>query len=102
MYKGKWVTTANRKLDGEMTCVITYAGKDKWHGHFYGIWQGVEFDYMEKFTGPALKLVGKATIDGAHYDWKGTVTQQRFKATFTGDRYTGYFELKRVLPKVQK
>jgi len=83
-----------------MTCVLTplkkVKDKQRWRGRFYGIWQGVEFDYVEEFEGPATALTGKAVIDGANYTWKGSASQQRFRATFTGDRYTGKFELKRV------
>lgn len=97
VYEGTWNTTANRKLDGRMTCIVTDKGKDKWQGRFYGIWQGVKFDYNVDWTGPPDKMTGKATIDGAHYDWKGTLSTESpgtFKGTFTGDRYDGSFDLK--------
>ena len=95
VYEGDWVTT-NRRLDGKMTAVVTYGPeKGKWKSRFYGIWQGVDFDYTVDFTGPVDKLVGKATIDGASYDWQGTISQEAFKATFGGSRYRGHFDMKR-------
>lgn len=101
VYEGKWVTT-NRKLDGTMTCVVKDKGKDKWHGKFYGVWQGVEFSYDVDWTGTPDNLVGKAVIDGANYEWTGkmtTVTPGTFSGKFTGDRYTGSFDLKQKVKK---
>jgi hypothetical protein len=94
VYVGDWVTT-NRKLDGTMTAVITPTAGQEWQGRFYGIWQGVDFDYTVTFTGPADDLAGKATIDGASYDWRGWMTDDEFRANFTGDRYEGFFNLRR-------
>ncbi len=94
IYEGTWRTT-NRKLDGAMTCVVTPLPQQKWRGHFYGVWQGVKFDYTETFEGPANALQGKATIDGAAYEWKGALNQKQFKANFSGDRYIGSFDLAR-------
>jgi hypothetical protein len=96
VYEGPWKTT-NRKLDGMMTCVVTDLGSDKWNGRFYGVWQGVPFDYRVPFAGPADKLRGTATIDGAHYDWTGAITSEAggsFRGTFGGNRYVGSFDLK--------
>ncbi len=96
-YEGTWVTVKNRKLNGDMTCVVTENGKDKWKGHFYGTWEGRKFSYNVDFTGPPDKLVGKAVIDGADYDWTGEIGAQSpgwFKGSFTGNRYTGSFDLK--------
>jgi hypothetical protein len=100
IYEGVWRTT-NRKLDGIMTCVVTDFGDGNWQGRFYGVWQGVKYDYTVTFAGPPHELRGKATIDGAHYDWKGEITEQpaaSFKGTFGGTRYTGFFDLKEKLP----
>src|SRR6185369_491920 len=91
IYHGEWKTT-NRKLDGEMTCIVTEIAKEKWEGRFYGIWQGVDFDYTVPFTGPLTKLHGKTTIDGAAYEWKARIDGDRFRANFGGDRYTGSFD----------
>lgn len=102
IYEGTWVTTKNRKLDGTMTCVVIDNGKDTWHGRFFGVWQGVKFSYDVDWSGPPEKLVGKATIDGAKYDWTGTVTPGspgQFKGTFDSGRYTGSFDLKQKIPK---
>jgi hypothetical protein len=96
VYEGLWKTT-NRKLDGTMTCVVTSLGPEKWSGRFYGVWQGVPFDYTVPFTGPPDNLRGTATIDGAHYDWIGVLSDEAggsFKGTFGGNRYTGSFDLK--------
>jgi hypothetical protein len=94
IYEGSWKTT-NRKLDGTMTCVITPVASEKWKGRFYGRWQGVDFDYTVDIIGPADKLRGTATIDGAAYEWKGWMKDDKFKANFGGDRYTGSFELQK-------
>lgn len=101
VFEGPWRTT-NRKLDGIMTCEVTRLAEEKWQGRFYGIWQGVDYDYTVTFTGPPNDLRGTATIDHADYDWTGKMessnTSQgvpdRFKATFGGTRYAGYFDMK--------
>jgi len=101
VFEGPWHTT-NRKLDGVMTCVVTDLGSENWQGRFYGVWQGVPFDYTVKFSGPPSRLHGTATIDGADYSWTGNIgsgetvrdSQGSFKGTFGGNRYTGYFDLK--------
>src|SRR5258707_645044 len=96
VYEGTWVTT-NRALDGTMTCVVTDLGGNKWRGHFYGDWQGNEFSYRVNFSGPPEKLRGRATIDGADYEWTGEMGKGSpgwFKGKFTGDRYEGSFTLK--------
>lgn len=102
VFEGPWRTT-NRKLDGIMTCVVTPVSEEKWQGRFYGVWQGVPFDYTVPFSGPANKLQGTATIDGASYTWTGEITrdpQPTFKATFGGSRYIGSFEMKEKPRKV--
>jgi hypothetical protein len=96
IYEGSWHTT-NRKLDGIMTCVVSKAGPEKWQGRFYGVWQGVAFDYKVPFSGPTSDLSGIAQIDGADYTWKGRITEGKsagFVGTFGGSRYSGYFELR--------
>lgn len=100
VFEGPWHTT-NRKLDGIMTCEVNDLGDDQWQGRFHGVWQGVPFDYTVKFDGPPAKLRGKAQIDGADYEWTGSMTREataespgRFKGSFGGTRYTGYFDLK--------
>ena len=95
-YEGVWHTT-NRKLDGPLTCAVSDLGNEKWQGRFYGMWQGVPFDYTVTFTGPPAQLRGTATIDGADYTWTGAMrrdTPGSFKGTFGGTRYEGYFDLK--------
>src|SRR5204863_8072683 len=96
IYEGVWHTT-NRKLDGTMTCVVTDLGSEKWRGRFYGVWQGVAFDYTVAFSGPPSDLHGTAQIDGADYTWKGKISKgeaRRFTGSFGGSRYEGYFDLK--------
>lgn len=96
VYEGTWVTT-NRKLDSTMTCVVTDLGENRWRGHFYGEWQGVRFSYTVGFSGPPEKLQGKAIIDGADYEWTGTMSKEApgwFKGSFGGSRYVGSFTLK--------
>ena len=94
--------------------------KDKWKGRFWGVWQHVPFDYTVEFgpnksskrsdepTNPGEKhgqltadtlgiaVAGKATIDGASYDWTGTLAPNEFDIQFTGSRYEGHLELARV------
>lgn len=97
IYEGTWITT-NRPLTGTMTCVVTDQGNNQWRGHFYGIWQGVQFSYKVRFSGPPEMLKGKAIIDGADYEWTGTMTKGTpgsLKGSFTGGRYEGSFDLKR-------
>ena len=74
VYEGSWNTT-NRKLDGVMTCVVSQSGPQKWQGRFYGVWQGVAFDYKVPFSGPTTDLSGTAQIDGADYTWKGRISE---------------------------
>lgn len=96
VYEGTWKTT-NRKLDGTMIAEVTDLGGGKWKGRFYGVWQGVKFDYKVEFSGPPDKLTGKARIDGADYNWKGSMGTESpgfFKGTFDGSRYIGSFDLK--------
>jgi hypothetical protein len=97
-YHGTWKTTAPRKLDGDMTAVITPLGGDKWSGRFHGIWQGVPFDYTVKFSGKYNALTGKANIDGANYDWKGSIADETWdlNGSYGGDRYAGSFALKLI------
>ena len=100
VFEGPWHTT-NRKLDGIMTCEVKDLGDEKWQGRFHGVWQGVPFDYTVNFEGPPSKLRGTAQIDGADYQWTGSIGREttaespaRFKGSFGGTRYTGYFDLK--------
>jgi hypothetical protein len=101
IFEGQWHTT-NRKLDGTMRCVVTDLGNENWQGRFVGTWQGVPFDYTVKFSGPPSHLHGTANIDGADYSWTGVIETGEmsgdshgfFKATFTGNRYLGNFDLK--------
>lgn len=93
-YTGTWVTT-NRKLDGTMKCVLKNTGGRNWEGTFDGVWQGQYFKYTVKWEGIPSALKGKATIDGANYDWEGQLSENSFKATFGGNRYRGYFDLKK-------
>ena len=96
VYEGTWNTT-NRKLDGPMTCVVTEREKEQWQGRFYGVWQGVAFDYTVAFAGPPDALRGTVQVDGADYTWKGRITKGEpgsFVGNFGGNRYSGYFDLK--------
>lgn len=95
-FEGTW-KTVNRKLDGRMTCIMTDLGEQKWQGRFFGVWQGVPFDYTVDFNGPLTELRGTAVIDNANYIWAGRVDEGApglFRGNFDGDRYRGSFELK--------
>ena len=77
--------------------MITDLGDQQWRGHFYGVWQGVQFSYTVKFSGPPEKLQGTAVIDGADYEWTGSMSKEApgwFKGSFGGSRYIGSFNLK--------
>lgn len=93
-YEGQW-KTLNRKLDGIQTAVVRYVGDEKWEAKFYGTWQGVDYDYDIEFDGPVENVTGTATIDGARYQWKGIINSKVFEGEFTGDRYNGWFKMKR-------
>jgi flavodoxin len=96
VYEGTWVTT-NRKLNGTMTATITEVSENKWKGTFAGVWEGQKFSYNVEFSGPPDNLTGKATIDGASYQWTGKMSPTspgKFDGTFDGSRYKGYFNLK--------
>ena len=98
VFKGEWRTT-NRPLNGVMTCKATDLGAEKWQGRFFGVWQGVPFDYTVNFSGPASELRGTATIDGAAYTWAGSMDRSgRLVGTFGGERYEGHFDLQRKRP----
>lgn len=94
-FHGPWKTT-NRRLDGVQTAEVTRLAAEEWKMRVYGTWQGVDYDYTVKFSGPPDKLRGTAQIDGADYEWTGFINQARFKGSFTGSRYTGSFEMLRV------
>lgn len=93
-YEGPW-QTYNRPLNGDMTAVLNYTAKDTWTGRFFGTWNGAYFDYTVAFSGPANNLNGVALIDGASYNWTGTINKDEFKVDFTGSRYNGSFNMKR-------
>ena len=94
-YQGKWNTT-NRKLDGDVTCVMTPIAGSQWQGRFFGKFQGTPFDYAGRFSGTTSDLRGSVTVDGAHYQCRGSLNHDEFKANFTGSGYTGSFDLKRT------
>ena len=107
-YEGSWVTTKNKKLNGTASCQVRQLGRDRWEGRFWGIWQQVPFDYKVEFAAAKAEqnsaavenaVRGTATIDGAYYDWTGTLTPTEFNIQFTGTRYEGQMELKRVADK---
>jgi hypothetical protein len=114
-YQGPWLTT-NRKLNGTINCHLQKISSDKWLGHFWGVWEHVPLDYTVEFgrqdptakdggrlvsigdkpLADGIPVTGKATIDGAHYDWIGILTPEEFDIQFTGSRYEGHLELKQV------
>ena len=100
-FEGKWVTNQGRQLNGIMICdVVKYDGGNReWTGRFHGTWHGQRFSYTVKWKGPVRNMRGKATIDGAAYDWAGSFTKDkqggpiRFYGTFLSHRYGGWFDL---------
>jgi hypothetical protein len=117
-YEGAWVTTKSRKLDGTASCEVKQLSKDRWRGRFTGQWQQMPFDYSVEFSAddgskhtrlvaaetttskPAqVSVTGKATIDGAQYEFMGQLSAREFTIQFTGDRYEGAVLLKRVRAK---
>lgn len=96
IYSGPWICTKGKRIDGVMKAHVTPIKANEWKARFWGVWQGVAFDYTVPFNGADDSLIGKATIDGARYEWKGTIDRKQFKATFTGDRYDGSFDMSRV------
>jgi len=123
-YAGPWVTTKNKKLDGTTNCEIKQLTPEKWQGRFWGEWQKVPFDYtveFERVKNPPERLetaqtkttknvaaqkepggipvAGKAMIDGAPYEWVGSLSREQFEIEFTGERYEGHLELTRVPQK---
>jgi hypothetical protein len=117
-YEGAWVTTKSRKLDGTASCEVKQLSKDHWRGQFSGEWQQTPFDYTAEFslddgskhtrlvsvdTNSAkpsqVSVIGKAEIDGAHYEFTGQLSAREFTIQFTGDRYEGAVLLKRVQAK---
>lgn len=94
MYEGTWTVT-NRDLNGTMTAVVTRTGTNRWHGHFYGVWQGQAFSYHVDFSGARDNLRGEAEIDGADYRWAAIFDRKgSFRGNFNGTRYNGHFDLK--------
>jgi hypothetical protein len=124
-YSGPWVTTKSKKLDGTTNAEIKQLTKDRWQGRFWGVWQQVPFDYTVEFDRVKLPPVeleatrggntkkvsftqehshqqfasipvcGKAMIDGASYEWAGTLSRKQFNIEFSGSRYEGHLELTR-------
>jgi hypothetical protein len=117
---GKQPRIKNSTVPPIVNCDVKQIAKDRWQGRFWGQWQHVPFDYTIEFApdksknatdergghnAPNVKLTAKATettvagtatIDGAHYDWTGTLTPKEFNIRFTGSRYEGHMELSRV------
>lgn len=94
-FEGRWDTTRHKRLDGIMKCHVTKQSDERWKGRFWGVWQGVSYDYNVEFEGPLDNLRGKAIIDGAPYEWSGSIQGGEFKAEFNG-LYLGSFSLKEV------
>ena len=118
IYQGPWVTTKNKKLNGDANCEIKQTSKNRWQGRFWGVWQQVAFDYTVEFgvdtneqkprilfarekagKTAEVPVMGTATIDGASYEWKGQLSIEEFNIEFTGSRYEGSLQLKRVPDK---
>ena len=106
-FRGDWVTTRGRGLNGPITCdVHTYDRKTKtFTGTFYGTWQGVQYSYPAQWKGPYTKLRGNTTVDGMPYNWAARMDRKsktdpiRFRANFESYRYGGHFDLWEVQEK---
>jgi hypothetical protein len=94
LYVGTWQTTTSKKLHGTANCQVKQIADEQWQGRFWGTWEHVDFDYSVTFCGDPV--TGIATIDGADYQWTGTLTQEAFKIQFTGSRYEGSMDLLRI------
>jgi len=89
---GDW-KTYNPPLEGPMRAVVTRVSAEEWRATFDGVWEGQPYIYTVEFTGPPNDLRGRATINGAKYRWRATIDKKKFRANFTGNRYTGRFDL---------
>jgi hypothetical protein len=117
-YEGAWVTAKTRKLNGTASCEVKQLSNGRWQGRFSGQWQQMPFEYTVQFSadngakqtrlvvadanagklGP-IPVIGKATIDGARYEFVGELSAREFTIQFTGDRYEGAVLLNRVQDK---
>jgi hypothetical protein len=116
-FEGPWVTTKTKQLNGTITCRVEPLSPGRWRGRFWGTWQQVPLDYTVEFAvdseiahtrtvavengvvAGGVPVAGKAMIDGASYDWKGLLSPDQFTIQFTGSRYEGHLELKRIAEK---
>jgi hypothetical protein len=103
VWQGTWRNLKFRTT-GTLKCTaVTKDGKN-WDGTFEGVFQGRKFRYKAKFVGKPGRgrtdLSGKATIDGAKYQWtgyiRGTALSGKFRAS---NGYFGNFGLKEVKTK---
>lgn len=101
-FHGSW-EASNRPINGPMSCEFKSLGNYKYEARFYGIWQGVPFDYPVKFTGTPVKqgdkiikisLKGTATVDFVPYTWTGFADAENLTGTYTSHRYVGSFAMK--------
>lgn len=100
-FTGAWQTNRSRTkqaLDGPITCDFKSLGNEKYSAKFYGIWQGVPYEYDVKFTGKPdtnpRELTGTAMVDGVPYTWTGTADKAQFNGSFTSHNYVGSFSLR--------
>ena len=113
-YEGAWISTSGSNLDGIANCEIKQLSKDHWQVRFWGGSKQKPFDYAVEFSldkgddhAPAagqqstmkkgaVLVKGKATIDGANYDFAGEFNAGEFKIHVTGGQHEGVVLLKRV------
>ncbi len=114
LYVGPWVTTnPKKKLNGTSNCEVKQLAPARWQARFWGVWQQVPFDYTVDFTGGPVEssspaaaaqssdattysVTGTALIDGASYEWSGTLSPREFLIQYGGSRYEGHLELSRI------
>lgn len=94
-FQGSW-RADNRPIDGPMSCDFKTLGNNKYKAKFYGIWQGVPFEYNVTFSGTPDKLKGTATVDHVPYTWEGSADTDNFRGSYTSYRYHGSFTLKKA------
>lgn len=95
-YAGDWQST-NRGLGDKITAKVTYLQPKTWSVEFSSTYQGQRFDARGTFELQSDKtILGTADIEGQSYVFRGFASTKEFRCNFTGGRYVGNFNMKRV------